>query len=411
MDITQTPSGDRMNVAVAGRLDAYWADHLSATLSEVVRQGHHRIRLDCSEVTFLSSAGIAVILRFHKELKRISGFFHIVNPSLAVDTVLALTGLSHILVENQQIAEPAKTAPEPVIKRLERDGTAFDIFDLDASAQLTCRTIGSPRPLLSGTFDQDTCATLEALTPTVAVGVGAFGDSFSDCRPRFGELLSIGGTTVYQPSDGTNVADYLLAAGPLGADVRVLYCLACEGPFAQLVRFEVQEPQTEVTLTTLLETCLDVGGESVGFVMIAETAGLVGTALRRSPAMPVDGGDLFEFPGIRSRLSFTAERAHPRSVSLVGGVVSRSAAAARHTQLRPLGNGLSAHLHAAAFRFSPVTKGLVELGSMVTELFAGERLLGVIHLLRDDRGAAGVGDSEFIRGACWVGALREGWAA
>jgi hypothetical protein len=38
----------------------------------------------------------------------------------------------------------------------------------------------------------------------------------------------------------------------------------------------------------------------------------------------------------------------------------------------------------------------------VTSLFEHEQLLGVLHLLHDDRGSAGAGESEFIRGACWA---------
>ena len=32
-------------------------------------------------------------------------------------------------------------------------------------------------------------------------------------------------------------------------------------------------------------------------------------------------------------------------------------------------------------------------------------LLGLLHLLHDDREIAGVGESEFTRGACWVAPL------
>jgi hypothetical protein len=34
-------------------------------------------------------------------------------------------------------------------------------------------------------------------------------------------------------------------------------------------------------------------------------------------------------------------------------------------------------------------------------------LQGVLHLLTDDREAAGPQQSEFVRGACWIGAASE----
>ena len=72
---------------------------------------------------------------------------------------------------------------------------------------------------------------------------------------------------------------------------------------------------------------------------------------------------------------------------------------------------VTSRISSAAFRFSPMKKGLIELGPTVATLFDADRLLGVLHLLSDDRGAAGAGDSELIRGACWVGPIGPGWLA
>ena len=60
-------------LAVNGRIDGYWADHLDSSLAEVVREGQHRVRLDLSRATFISSAGIGVLMRYHKQLARLSG--------------------------------------------------------------------------------------------------------------------------------------------------------------------------------------------------------------------------------------------------------------------------------------------------------------------------------------------------
>ena len=417
MEITQTLNGDLMQVAVAGRLDSYWADHLSDTLGKVVRQGHHRIQLDCSKVNFLSSSGIRVLVQFYKQLMSISGSFRVVNPSPPVLEVLRITRLVEMLVEGVAPVEPPVESG-PKVRRVERDGMSLDVFQLHADAQLTCRTIGNPLPLRSATFSADACSSLGSLATAVVVGVGAFGGSFDDCRARFGELLSVGGTSVYQPADGTNVADYLLGAGPStslgagsrGSEVHVLYCLACEGQFRTLIRFESLQPDITLSLTRLLNACLDeTAARSMGVVMTVETTGLIGAALRRSPAGPANGRDFFAFPEIRSRLSFTAERAFPHSVALIGGVVTRAEAGARHPLLRSVGDGLYGHLHAAAFRFHPVRKGFVELAPTVTDLFDADRLLGVLHLLHDDRGPVGAGESEVIRGACWVGPIVSDW--
>ena len=417
MQITRNDSGGVVELAIAGRLDGYWAEHVDSVLADVVREGHHHIRLDLAKVTFLSSAGIAVMLKYYKQLSRINGLLGAVNPSPNVLTVLRVARLDPLLLGQGQVAEAVSTPDPPVGQRVERDNIRFEIFDLVDGATLTCRAIGRA-DLLAGTgFSTEDCVSLGSLTPALVVGVGAFGDSSADCRPRCGEMISVAGATAYQPADGTNVADYLVSPGSLSPDVYVLYCLACEGRFSKLIRFEAIQPGGSVGFASLLAGCLDVaGGQGIGVVIAAEAASLVGAALRHSPADEGGAhGDFFTHPAVRTRLTFTAERAFPRSLTLGAGVVARAGAAgpadgaldpAVAAQLRPVGaGGCLGHVHAAAFPFRPLEKGAIDLGKTVSGLFEAGPLLGVLHLLHDDRGAAGAGESEFIRGACWVGPL------
>ena len=145
--------------------------------------------------------------------------------------------------------------------------------------------------------------------------------------------------------------------------------------------------------------------------MVAETAGLVGAALRRSPAEPLGAETFFAHPGVRTRLSFTTEPSFVQGVTLSAGVVSRAKDAGNRPLLRPLGEGTVGHIHAAAFPFRPLKKGRIEMRETVTALFEADHLQGVLHVLHDDRGASGAGESEFVRGACWIGPVSGPWDA
>jgi anti-sigma B factor antagonist len=407
MDITRETRGGRLLLAVSGRIDGYWADHLNTVVSEAVRQGHRRIRVDCSKVTFLSSAGIGVLVQSHKQLTGISGAFHVTNPSTAVLTLLDMTRLTDVLVDRTASEEvPAETGGQR--RSIVRDGLHARVHDFDDATPLVCRAIGQPTGA-DGPVPA-TCSSLRDVAPAVAIGIGAFGAGFDDCRARFGEWMAVGGASVYQPGDGTNVADYLVAHGPLGGDVHVLHGLVCEGEFRRLITFEATSIDAPIGLSALVRLVLDeAGGSAAALVMVAEASGLVGAAVRRSPVAPAVDRDYLAFPQVRANLSFTAEPAYTQSVALVGGVVTREPGW-DHPQLRPVGDGVSGHLHAAAFRFHAVKKGYLELAPTVASLFDDQRLLGVLHLLHDDRGAAGAGESTFIRGACWIGPLTSGFA-
>ncbi len=406
MEITQQMNGDVLEMKASGRVDGYWADHLERALAEVVSGGHHRVRLDCADVAFMSSAGIAVLMKFRKELARIDGTFHVVNPSKPVASTLALARLSDLLIERAPAAgaAPAAAKPEQTVRKRETGDASYEIYDLDPRAALVCRTLGDARQLATGGFT-DAHVLSGGAPPAFAVGVGAFGDSFDDCRVRFGEMLSVAGATVYLPADGTNVPDYLVARGELASDVRMLYGLAGSGRFSHVVRFEARTPGTPLGLSSVLAACLEIANTpAIGVAIVAETVGLVGASLRRSPAAAPDGGDFFAHPGVRERLSFTAEPAFTRGVALAAGVVARSADGAPAADLlRPLGRGCAGHLHAAAFPFRAIKKGRIDLAETVSALFESDQPLGVLHLLCDDREAAGAGESELVRGACWLG--------
>src|SRR5262249_41107853 len=103
------------------------------------------------------------------------------------------------------------------------------------------------------------------------------------------------------------------------------------------------------------------------------------------------------------------ERAFPHSLALVVGVASRGdpsrgLAAPLAPMLRPLGprSALLGHFHAAVFSYRPFKKRAIDMGDTIGALFDSEELQAVLHLLHDDRDITGGGESEFVRGACWV---------
>ena len=60
MEIVKKQVQDILELHLEGRLDAYWADHLSASIEDSIRQGFHQLQLNLANVDYLSSAGIRV---------------------------------------------------------------------------------------------------------------------------------------------------------------------------------------------------------------------------------------------------------------------------------------------------------------------------------------------------------------
>jgi anti-anti-sigma factor len=392
MEIRRQAGNGWLELIIEGRLDGSWADSLDAELAETVRAGHHRLRLDLTGVRFISSAGIGVLVKSYRQLSAIKGRLVIGAASSQVRTVLEITRLLDLLMP-----APSEAAPETLTQgaALVRDGLVVQVFDLSPSAQLTCR------------WSADDSETLRCTESLFAVGIGAFGEDRQSCCERYGEFVAVGGAAAYLPADGTETADYLVGSDARPVEIHARRHLTCEGGFAHLTRFEPMPPRTTITLAEIASACLHVTrADAAGLVAIAETAGLVGAALRQSSALTV-GGDFFAFPDVRTRLTFTAERAFARSLALVIGVVQRAGGPVSATEVRPLDrdSGLEGHFHAAVFPYRAFKQGRLDLGDAVRTLFDTGGLQGILHLLNDDRAIAGVGQSELTRGACWVGRI------
>ena len=407
MEIDERQLADSVELAVRGRLDSYWADHLAARLSDVIQKGHHRLRLNLSATSYLSSAGIGIVVQFYKQLHGIGGSLLVVEPSPQVAKILGMSGLLELLSTVPVEREKVESAQDGV-RKVERQGVRFEVYDEAPGETLKSHIVGDPGLLRGCRFGEEHSSTISFPDNGFALGLGAIGPDFASCRERFGEFLTVAGAGAYLPTDGTNTPDYLVSAGNSVPDISVLYGLECRGNFSHLVRFEAADDHGAATLSALAESCLSIAdADVVGMVVVAESNGLIGAALRRSPAVPADQGAPFSFPAIREWLSFTPERVFTRSVTLLVGVAQREGEGELTSMVRPLGgeSAVSGHFHAAVFTYGPLQRGRVEQRAVVKKLFETERLQSVLHLLDDDRSIVGVGQSEFTRGACWIGPL------
>ena len=408
MEITTKPIGDALEVKVKGRLDNYWGEHLQRNLEELIRSGAHHLWLNFSEVSYLSSAGVGLLLSHYRQLKAIGGTFVIVAASDHVKMVIELCHLSPILLCSQKLpVQPPAAQATPV--HFSSASASFELLERTATKPLACTVAGNPALLAGCRFGPEDCSAVHFPKAAFGLGLGAFGHGFEDSQSRFGEFLAAAGCAAYLPTDGTNVPDFMISRGDLIPELSVLYGLRCEGEFSQLLRFEPASPTNAITLSEVVQTALQTSGAAVvGMVILAESAGLIGAALRRSPgSRNTSDGAPFQYPDARTWLSFSPERLFSRSLVLVVGVASAQTPASLSSMLRPLAAPTepSGHFHAAAFSYRPLPKGEIDLQSTVTALFENEYLQGVLHLLADDRQAGASQQSEFVRGACWLGAI------
>ena len=404
MEITRIDRNDCPELLVSGRMDGYWSRHLEEAIDELMRKGIHSIRVNLSKTDYISSAGIRVLVHAFKEFAAVGGSLLVVEPSPAIRKIIDLAGLGEMLIAPAGRKESA-AAPTPVA-HFEESACVFEAYDYHPDAHLACKVIGRPERLASAAFNREDALPL-ALSPGLfALGLGAFGDTYEACRSRFGEFVAVAGCAAAQPAEETGAADYMVSSGDFVPRVTALYGLCCSGEFAKLLRFEGKPGAGPVRFSTLIGACSSaVKSPALGMVMVAESAGILGASLKRSPT---ESAPLFHYPEIRQWLSYSPVRSHGRSVAIIAGVVMHSTAPADQTPfLRPLSSDPAqlGHFHAAAFGYHPLRKGYAEMEPLVKQLFETGGLQGVLHMLADNRAGIGAGESEFTRGACWIGSI------
>ncbi|MEM8678797.1 MAG: hypothetical protein AAGF97_05500, partial [Planctomycetota bacterium] len=275
-------------------------------------------------------------------------------------------------------------------------------------APLVCECIGTPEPLFESAFSLDGGHRVDAESNRIALGLGALGEDPSEC----GEFLSAaGGVAVLRAAD-RGLPDYSVGHAEFVPTVQVHYGLQFSGEFSDFVRFNSSEPGTHISVSALANACLrQLEADSCAWLLLAESAGLVGAHLRSPPTETsgVPAGRM-AFPEIRNWFSFNPEPVHRHTLALVVGVATRQRSALFNrasAMLRPLGpeGELWGHFHAAVFPYRPLKSGVLDLQPTVSELFESGQLRDVLHLLNDDRASGGLGESQFDRGVCWLGRL------
>jgi len=409
MMIETTRDGGSAVLRVEGRLDREGAEHLSQSLEELLRDGVRSVAIDLSTVTYISSAATTVLSRWHQELAALRGEVQLTSLPPAVRESLAILGWDSRFEANAGSGSGAgpmdlRLSSWQIPATIARSGE-YQMSACVPDGTLRCRLHGHPDWLRRVPLGPEDCDVVALPASAFGLGLGAIGGGYDDCRDRLGELLAVAGCVAHFPNDGARMADYLIGDGEVAPRAVLASGLTCEGAFSNLVRFSTKPDVDAVPLSEVAGVCLDaVGGTAAGVVIAAETLGLSGARIRRSPAAPDASPLEFEVSALREWLSFTPERASSLTTTLVAGVVARAPEGPLAAHLRPLGwtGGLYGHFHAAVFSYRPLPQRTVELGVLARGLFKDHQLRDVLHLVWDDRGEDGVAESTIVRGVGWV---------
>jgi anti-anti-sigma factor len=400
LEINREDCDGEIVLKCSGRLDANQAGHLNDYIDRLVREGLYQISLDLTGIEYLSSAGIRSLVTQYKNLKAINGQFHIAAMSENVKQVLNMVGMVEMLGQ-----QPKKVVVEEkkheTSNQLTLNGFKFKLSALQQEGTTKATFYGEPEQIKESRFKPKDARQINSEEKHFAIGLGAIGNSFDECKNRFGEYIMMGKNIAYLPADGSKKPDYMVSSGQLIASITELYGIHFQGNFSHLVYFEPEDLKNTIGLSQIAESIQKMTNfKQMAVVMVAESGGLIGTSLNTSP---VDGKKIFSFPEVKETMNFTTEPAHFKMLTLSVGCFSAEENG-RSKFLRPLlgDSPLSAHVHTAVFPYTPLKKTGIDLNETVEYLFETSELTDILHLVNDNREISGQGESQFVQGFCWI---------
>lgn len=104
-------SGERALVVVRGEVDIYTAPQLHEAFDEAIDAGAHDLLVDLSEVDFIDSTGLGVLIGATKRLQPRGGALAMVCPQEKICRVFQITGLDRVLAMHASRDEALSAAP------------------------------------------------------------------------------------------------------------------------------------------------------------------------------------------------------------------------------------------------------------------------------------------------------------
>lgn len=107
MQVTSTVTGPRAVVTASGELDVATAPQLRAYLHGLVDEGASTVVVDLSDVGFLDSTTLGVLISVHKRLAESGGVVELVIPHTRLLRIFQITGLDRVFTIHDSLTGAA----------------------------------------------------------------------------------------------------------------------------------------------------------------------------------------------------------------------------------------------------------------------------------------------------------------
>ena len=409
MDLATERRDGILTFVMRGRLDGYGAGELSDAVQASLQDDDRSVVFDLAGVSYLSSAGIRVLLAVKKRLKERSGVLALAGVQEYPKSVLDMAGVTPVFSLYPTVGEAVLACRKPqdslsVINELARTpftrgGVAYTIEPTSArSASL--RVTGSLDKMLRARLTEGDIRAIPFSALHYSLGIGALGEGVAETLPLLGEMITLHGSVVWLPTDGNATPDFFTPVKDTGElSIYSGYNVALDGPFHEIVTIDAGD-EGSIMLSDVYRTIFEFAREQrrdfsgiAALAMWAVVDGVCSLGVKRSPiaaSSPANGLPINAEENAEDWLEENDEpRYHGDTMVSFGFGIDYSACnderlSALTDQNRPKTQQLQLHNHGVIFRGVPWDAS-VDLSRQVERIVNEAEFVDMRHLKDNTR--------------------------
>ncbi len=290
-------TGDNHGVAVVrleGRLDGFGVQEAGKILPALADGS--RVVFDFAGVSYISSAGVRLLLSAHKAALSSGGAVALASLQPFCASVLDMSGLAGMI--------PAfASVPQAVHELRGRDGSSEQaekcvtdagsfVFHPIGAGTGTIDVLGDIANVLDCAITGELVAGKPFFETEYSLGLGALGAAPEDYLPVMGEAIMVAGAMVWLPTDGHDTPDYMI---PRKASTSIVlhtgFNASLRGGFNEFAEFTAPAGRP-AKIRDIYRALFDLAKERrfdfrgvIGMAMRAEIHEAFGAGLKKSPLL------------------------------------------------------------------------------------------------------------------------------
>jgi anti-anti-sigma factor len=268
MEIQLDRTDNILIISLKGRLDAFGATELDEALKNSIKDADSVVVIDMENVSYLSSGGIRTFLATEKMLKKRKGGLHLCHLTPYPLKVLEMAGFDQFfsIFQTKEAAIKSCITLEAMrgskvdwdrLPTYRKRGARFNVFESSQEEAVLKITSDISKVLYARLGEEDICSRRFSETE-YSIGLGALGESVHDCIALLGEMITIGGTMVWLPTDGNDTPDFLIPKRDTGeVTIYTGFNVTLDGTFNDVIVME-GEDDTGLTMGEIYASVFEI---------------------------------------------------------------------------------------------------------------------------------------------------------